>query len=136
MKKYTMLLQDSGLKATFQRINILHSVDILGHLSIDNIYAQIINSYPHISLATIYKNILLMVEKDILIEVPISGDKSQYELNKEKHIHLICTKCKNVTDIKYDKTYQEIIDNISNTNEFSIYTEQTNFYGLCALCKI
>jgi len=136
MKKYTTLLKNSGLKATFQRINILRSVDIGGHLSIDEIYQIILDSYPHISLATIYKNILLMVEKDILIEVPISGDKSQYELNKEKHIHLICTKCKNVTDIKYNKEYKKIIDNISNTNGFSIYTEQTNFYGLCALCKV
>lgn len=135
MKKYTMLLQDAGLKTTFQRTNILHSVDIFGHLSIDDIYQKVTETYPFISLATIYKNIVLMVEKEILIEVPIFGDKSKYELNKKRHLHLICTECKTVTDIEYSKAYKNIIDDLTETKGFLVYTEQTNFYGLCALCN-
>ena len=51
-------------------------------------------------------------------------------------MHLICTDCRNVQDIKHTKEHQKIIKDMTEINNFSIYTQQTNFYGLCALCKV
>ena len=66
MSDHTILLQSSELKATFQRINILENISKYGHISIDDIYAEVIKIHPSLSLATVYKNIVLMVEKGIL----------------------------------------------------------------------
>lgn len=72
MRDYTALLKASGLKATFQRMNILESIENHGHMSIEAIYEEVVKTHPLFSLATVYKNIILMVEKGVLVEVPIT----------------------------------------------------------------
>jgi len=63
MTDYATLLKESGLKATFQRMNILEVIEKSGHMSIEAIYDEVVKVHPSLSLATIYKNIILMVEK-------------------------------------------------------------------------
>ena len=135
MSDHTILLKQSNLKATFQRINILENVEIHGHISIDEIYKQIIKTHPSLSLATVYKNILLMVEKGLLIEVPIAGEKSKYELKKENHIHLICTKCTKVEDKPHTKEIDELFKDMSQVESFELSKQQINLYGVCAKCR-
>ncbi len=135
MSDHTILLKQSNLKATFQRINILENVEIHGHISIDEIYKQIIKTHPSLSLATVYKNIILMVEKGLLIEVPIAGEKSKYELKKENHIHLICTKCTKVEDKPHTKEIDELFKDMSQVESFELSKQQINLYGVCAKCR-
>jgi len=105
MTDYAALLKKSGLKATFQRMNILGVVEKYGHMSVEDIYAEVAKVHPSLSLATVYKNIILMMEKGVLVEVPIVGKKSKYELAKADHMHLICTECGEVEDkMCLDKT--------------------------------
>ena len=40
MTDYAKLLKESGLKATFQRMNILASIEKHGHMTIDDIYEK------------------------------------------------------------------------------------------------
>jgi len=134
MSDHTILLQNSELKATFQRINILENVEIYGHISIDEIYAQIIKTHPSLSLATVYKNIILMVKKGLLIEVPIVGQKSKYELKKANHIHLICTNCTKVEDRPHTKEIDNAFKQMSQRNHFELTKQQINLYGVCSEC--
>jgi len=132
-KDYALLLKDNGLKSTFQRTHILENIDALGHSSIEIIYDKITQIHPSLSLATVYKNILLMVKKGVLIEVPILGQKSKYELYKEEHIHLICTQCGKVED----KTYTEdksIFTKLAKKENFKLNSQQINLYGICQAC--
>jgi Fur family ferric uptake transcriptional regulator/Fur family peroxide stress response transcriptional regulator len=80
MTDYIEILKQNELKATFQRINILKIVEKNGHIDIDGIYEQIKQVLPTISLATVYKNIISMTQNGVLVEVPIIGKKSKYEL--------------------------------------------------------
>lgn len=134
MSDHTILLQNSELKATFQRINILENIAKYGHISIDDIYAEVIKVHPSLSLATVYKNIVLMVEKGILVEVPITGQKSKYEIKKENHIHLICNKCGEVTDKPYSTITDDIFSSFTSEDNFSILKKQINLYGVCSRC--
>ena len=74
MTDYVTLLKENDLKATFQRINILDVIDKHGHMSVENIYDEIIKVHPSISLATIYKNIILMVEKLFWLKCPFQAE--------------------------------------------------------------
>jgi len=135
MKDYGTLLNKSDLKATFQRINMLESIDNNGHMCIEGIYDEIVKIYPSLSLATVYKNIILMVEKGVVIEVPISGQKAKYELVKEDHIHLVCTECGEVEDKPHDERADRLFSNMSKSENFSLKKQQINLYGLCADCQ-
>jgi len=131
MTNYISLLQDNDLKATIQRTGILKSIDQAGHFNIDEIYEDVKEHYPTLSLATIYKNIILMVEKGVIVEVPMNGKKSKYELKKDDHIHLICQSCGEIYDREISKEREQIL----SIENFELKTAQINLYGICEKCQ-
>jgi len=135
MADYATLLKESGLKATFQRMSMLECIETQGHMSNDDIYDEVIKIHPSLSLATVYKNIILMVEKGVLVEVPINGKKSKYELVKDDHIHLVCTECGEVEDKPHNESADTVFDSITKEENFSLSKQQINLYGVCAHCQ-
>jgi len=136
MTDYVVILKESGLKATFQRMNILEVIEKYGHMSVDDIYEEVIKIHPSLSLATIYKNIILMMEKGVLVEVPIAGKKSKYELNKADHMHLICTECGEVEDRSCLDTTDKILHALTKQEHFKLNKRQINLYGICEKCQV
>jgi len=135
MDRYAKLLKDKGLKATFQRMTILSVIDRLGHASIDEIYENVLKSHPTLSLATVYKNIVSMVENNVLVEVPISGQKSKYEIKKDEHLHLICIECGDILDRELDKSIVAKTSQIAKESSFTLDEQQVNLYGICPKCQ-
>ena len=135
MSDYATLLKESGLKATFQRMNILESIEQYGHMTIDEIYEKVIKTHPSLSLATVYKNIILMVEKGVLVEVPITGEKAKYELTKADHIHLVCTECGEVEDRPHNVDADALFTTMTEQENFTLSKQQINLYGVCAECR-
>jgi len=135
MIDYVELLKENGLKATFQRMNILEVIDKCGHMSVEDIYEEVIKVHPSLSLATIYKNIILMQENGILIEVPIAGKKSKYELAKTDHMHLICTECGSVEDKSCFEMTDRIFHELTEEEHFRLNKRQVNLYGVCETCQ-
>jgi len=135
MMNYAQLLKEHELKATFQRTQILEVIEKYGHIAIERIYEEVSKIHASLSLATIYKNIIMMVEKGVLTEVPIVGQKSKYEIAKEDHIHLICTSCGTVMDKILDEDTSEDTQRVAEASGFSLEHRQLNLYGLCESCK-
>ena len=135
MTDYATLLKESGLKATFQRMNILERIEHHGHMSIDAIYEEVVKTHPSLSLATVYKNIILMVENGVLVEVPIEGKKAKYELAKSDHIHLVCTECGEVEDKPHDIGADSIFSSMTKEENFTLSKQQINLYGVCSNCQ-
>ena len=131
MTDYITLLQKSDLKATIQRTSILRSIEEAGHINIDDIYEVLKEQYPTLSLATVYKNITLMQENSVITEVPISSNKSKYELKKDDHIHLICQECGDIQDKKISSKTKETLE----ISEFKLNSSQINLYGVCQVCQ-
>ena len=134
MTHYAQLLKAHELKATFQRTQILEVIEKYGHIAIEKIYEEVSRVHASLSLATIYKNIVLMVEKGVLTEVPIVGKKSKYEFAKAEHIHLICTQCGAVTDKMLDADTAENTEKIAQVSDFTLKHRQVNLYGVCHEC--
>ena len=136
MTEYAILLKENGLKATFQRMNILDVVEKSGHMSVEDIYDEVTKVHPSLSLATIYKNIILMMEKGVLVEVPIAGKKPKYELAKSDHMHLICTECGDVEDRSCLDSTDKILHTLTEQEHFKLNKRQINLYGVCEKCQI
>ncbi|HHH37652.1 MAG TPA: transcriptional repressor [Epsilonproteobacteria bacterium] len=135
MSKYHTVLNQSGLKATNQRLGILEVLRERGHSAIDDIYQRVKKHHPTISLATVYKNIEVMVERGVLLEVPIAGRKSQYEIKKRDHIHLICLECGSVMDEMIEAIPQERLAQVAQRDDFLLSSSQINLYGICHNCQ-
>jgi Fur family ferric uptake transcriptional regulator/Fur family peroxide stress response transcriptional regulator len=133
---YVTLLKNKELKATFQRMSILEVINRAGHMSVEAIFAEVSKVHPSLSLATVYKNIVLMVEKGVLVEVPITGKKSKYELAKEDHIHLVCTECGEVEDRPKLQEADRVLHTLTDEESFALHKQQINLYGVCRACQM
>jgi len=133
MNKYTNILREHNLKATPQRLAIADILYKKGHADIEFLYELMLKKFSSISLATIYKNINLMLENSFIQEVKIPNAKSVYELTKNTHSHLVCQKCGEVEDITLD--LNNIIKSASKKSDFIVNKTDFILSGVCHNCK-
>ena len=70
-----------------------------GHPSPEEVYARVKKKVPSISMATVYKNIHLFVESGVFRKMSLHHGSLRVEMNDELHHHLVCSKCKEISDI-------------------------------------
>ena len=129
------LLKQNNLKITPQRITILKEIEKRGHISIEEIYENIREIHPSISLATIYKNLTSMQEAKIIDEVKLPNQKQRYELIKKPHIHLVCEKCWDITDIHFDSSIQQLKKDCETQMHYKIKDTSIVLLGICEHCQ-
>jgi Fur family ferric uptake transcriptional regulator/Fur family peroxide stress response transcriptional regulator len=129
------ILKENGLKATFQRIHILEVIGMCGHKDVDEIYAEVIKTHPSISLATVYKNILIMTQSGVLVEVPLMGRKAKFEIKKDCHVHLVCSHCGDIQDEAFELVDSDKMQNVLRQKNFAYSSQELNIYGICENCQ-
>lgn len=126
-------LKESGLKITPQRIAILQEICKSGHATVEEIYENILQIYPSISLATIYKNLISMCEAGIINEIKPPLQKQRYEINHIPHSHLICQICGSLQDV--DVNMGKMIELKAIPKDFEVSAMSVSIYGVCKNCK-
>jgi len=130
MDKYSPILKNVSLKSTPQRLAILNIIDNYGHICIDDIYNQVKPQFPSISLATVYKNINLLKDENVISEIHIQNEKPKFELTKQPHGHFVCKNCGSVYDFELQNVCNPTLNEISEITESEVY-----LYGICKSCK-
>jgi len=114
------------------------------HLSADEIYFAVNKKYPNIGLATIYRNLELLIQMNLISKIDIGDGKARYELtNGPKsihHHHLICRNCGEI--INYTDYIDEEIELLKKTEKglskkynFKVESHSIRFFGLCSKCN-
>ena len=98
------MLKGKGCRLTPQRLAMLRILaKSEGHPSAEQIYEQIRADYPTTSLATIYKTLSLLKKMGEVFELTFASVGSRYDGNKPyPHPHVICTKCGQILDPKFE----------------------------------
>jgi Fur family transcriptional regulator, peroxide stress response regulator len=130
---YANTLKNYDLKVTPQRVAIVQELYDCGHLNIDQLYSKLLDKFPSISLATIYKNMNAMIERIFVQEVKIPNEKSVYELTKESHAHFVCDCCKKIEDIHIDTS--TLFLQVQTQTHYTINSTSLIFNGLCSDCS-
>jgi len=129
MEKY----KNIGLKLTPQRLAILGYLDgNKEHPSAEDIYRAVSRRFPTMSFATVYNTIETLRQRGMLLELTIDPDKKRFDPNIKPHHHLICIKCRRITDIH--KNYKLSVSSIES-GDFEIVGNHIEFYGICPKCK-
>jgi Fur family transcriptional regulator, peroxide stress response regulator len=124
-----------GLAATHQRKIIFEAVVAApGHYSPEQIYAVVRRRVPSVSLATIYNNLRMFVEKGLLREVSPHASTLLVEGNLEPHHHLVCTRCKSVDDITGDFIDFKRLARQA-PDGFDLSDPLIEVFGLCRRCS-
>ena len=125
-------LKDAGLKVTHPRTKIL---DILQsnpdmHLSADEIHNKLVDHNESIGLATVYRVLTQLEVAGLIQKNQFSDNQSSYEIKKQHHDHLICTKCGKIIEFMNDdlETLQE---KISDKYQFRLDSHVMTLFGVC-----
>ena len=128
-------LRDNGHKITPQRLAIVQIIaESEGHPSVENIYDQIKKDFPTMSLATVYRNIVIIKSLGEVLELGFPDGSNRYDGNKPyPHPHVICIKCKKIVDPDLD-SLDEIKKEVALETNFKILNHRLDFFGLCSDC--
>lgn len=100
LRTFRDLCAEHGIAVTHQRQVLYETMQSMyGHPSPEEVFASVKQRIPSISLATVYKNIHLFVESGVFRELSIHHGTLRVEMNKHPHHHMVCTICKQVTDL-------------------------------------
>ena len=134
-KQFRELAWKHGMAATHQREVIFEAVvSAPGHYSPEQIYAVVKRRIPSVSLATIYNNLRVFVEKGLLREVTPHASTLRVDGNLESHHHLVCTRCKSVQDITGDFVDFKRLARRA-PGGFDLSEPLIEIFGLCASCN-
>jgi len=101
--EFRQLCRMHNLAATHQRQKIYEAlVSRPGHYSPEEIYDQVKQDLPSISLATVYKNLKTFVQAGMLRDVSLHHGAWRIDANPLPHHHLVCTRCHSITDLDLD----------------------------------
>jgi Fur family ferric uptake transcriptional regulator len=129
-------LTEKNLRKTEERLTILKKICSLpNHFTVDQLEQQLVEAKFHVSKATLYNTVDVLVEGGIIVRHQIASKKVEYELRKkaETHLHQVCSNCGAQREVKIDTLLKSgIYSHITRfTPEyFSLYV-----YGVCSKCK-
>ena len=128
--------RDTGHKITPQRLAIIEIIATsTGHPSVEDIYDQIRNDFPTMSLATVYRNIVLMKSLGQILELGFPDGSNRYDGNRPyPHPHVICIKCKKIVDPELD-SLDDMREEVAAETGFKILNHRLDFFGICSSCR-
>lgn len=122
------------MKVTPQRLavykELLRSED---HPTPEMLFKAVQRAMPSLSLATIYKSLDALEKLGLIQAVEIDSDSRRYDANMNRHHHLVCARCRNVTDF-----YDEALDAVVPSQRMKGFIPQSitvKVIGLCASCS-
>jgi Fur family ferric uptake transcriptional regulator len=132
------VLRSRDLKVT--RTRRLIFAEILAspetHLDVGEIHARLQRKGRHVSLATIYRTLRLLVRNGFVSRVDFGESHGHYERKGAKagHGHLICLACGRVSEFA-DERIQGAVGAIGAAEAFELDKFSLQIFGYCRACK-
>lgn len=130
-------LKSVGLKITLPRVKVLHILEKseVRHLSAEDIYRALVDMGEEVSLATVYRVLTQFEAAGLVYRHNFEGGHSVFELSEgEHHDHLICVKCRKVSEFT-DDIIEERQAMIAKREQFKMTSHALTIYGWCHTCQ-
>ncbi len=133
---FTQYLEDRNLRKTPERFFILDKVqEMRDHFQAEDLYSVLENESFHVSRATVYNTLNLLVDCALVRRLQFGTESAQYEKveGTTNHLHLVCTHCGKIKEVK-DAELTRALGSKKfrgfQTSYFTLY-----FHGICSKCK-
>ncbi|MFC7322854.1 Fur family transcriptional regulator [Halobacillus campisalis] len=127
-------LKEKGYKRTRQRERILEIfVKQDQYIAAKSILKEIQEDFPGVSYDTIYRNLYLLTDEEILEATELGGEK-HFRLGCDTqghHHHFICTDCGKTKSIEFCPM-ESINENLKG---YDIENHKFEIYGKCPVCS-
>ena len=129
-------LKDKHIRITETRKAILsYMIEARHHPSAEQIYKDLKPDYPHMSLATVYNNLKVLIEEGFVNEIKLSHDNTSYfDFMGHHHLHIACERCGRITDF-VDVDIPHIKKEAEEQTDYKVTRTQLLMYGICSDCQ-
>lgn len=106
-------------------------IDAARPLSAPEILASAQQSVPGLGIATVYRQLKVLQDQQVIQAVMLPGDNPRYELSgQHHHHHFQCTACQRVFDVH---ACPGRVEQLAPPG-FTVQHHELTLYGLCADC--
>ena len=129
-------LKNKKLRNTAERSAICSTVCRINKpFTLDMIWQQLEDAKFHVSRASVYNTMELLLDANIVVRHKFTGAIVQYELKNfdDQSIYAVCTHCDTVRKVKNEKFNNLFTD--CKIPKFTIEHHSLHFYGMCSKCK-
>lgn len=128
-------LKENEYKLTPQRLAVAKILSQSeGHPSVEQIYDKLMDQFPTISMATVYRNVMIMKSLGQVLELGFPDGSNRYDGKRPyPHPHVICIICRKIIDPDLD-TLKNLEAEVAKETGFEIRTHRLDFFGVCEDC--
>ena len=137
LNRFKEALTKEGLKYTPQRTVVLEEIiKDKGHRESEEIYLALKKSGQHVSRATIYRTMDILVNNGFARKMNLGDGRARYEskVNSPHHDHLVCMDCGLIVEFM-DQKIEDLQDEIAIQYEFQLKRHIHQLFGLCKKCQ-
>jgi Fur family peroxide stress response transcriptional regulator len=135
VRSFADICRAKGLRLTPQRLSVYRTLLRMGrHPDAESLHREVRRSHPTISLATVYNTLDTLVGLGVVSEVNVFREGAKYEANLAPHHHLVCTRCRRITDF-HDSAPARFDLPRDVAGGFRLTHVAIQFLGICADCE-
>ena len=128
---FTAYLEQNQQRKTPERYAILDEIySSKAHFDVDELFLKMKTRNYHVSRATVYNTLDLLVESGLVKRHQFGQNTSHYEqaFGYKQHDHLICNHCKKVFEF-CDPRVQQITSTMGQLLKFEVSSHSLHLYG-------
>lgn len=129
-------LKQADGRITSQRLGIIRSLVYNdNHPSAEDIYRELQQTFPTLSIATVYKTLERLKGMGEVLELEFREGRNRYDGMKPRpHTHLMCTACGKILDLDFELPL-ESASNVARASGFQLGRVRFDLYGVCNDCR-
>jgi Fur family ferric uptake transcriptional regulator len=129
-------LTEKEYRLTPQRMMIVSAIENSdGHISAEEIYAQVAAKYPQVNVSTVYRTLELLKKLGLVTETDFGEGRVRYHpAGKGHHHHLVCTECGTVIDLD-ESQLSSLESMLLREYKFTADLRHLAIFGRCAKCR-
>lgn len=104
------------------------------HPSADMVYADLQQTHPDISRATVYRNLALFKSQGTIASLGIVAGVERFDGNTDPHVHFICNRCSAILDLPQMAVPQNLCSQAAAETQGRVDLCQLTFSGVCSAC--
>jgi Fe2+ or Zn2+ uptake regulation protein len=130
-------LRSRGFRLTAPRRAVLEVVrGTKTHPTAEEVHRLVIRRAPTVSLATVYRNLRLLVDAGLLGELP--GPRARFDANTRAHHHFTCLRCGRIADVEApvaEPHSRALSTRVAARTGLTITHHRIDFFGRCRDCQ-
>jgi Fur family peroxide stress response transcriptional regulator len=128
-------LLDAGCRLTPQRAAILAYLDgNRSHPTAADVLAGARQSYPALSLATVYNTLEVLTRLGAVLELP-SPVGNRYDPDTRRHVNVICDHCGTIRDVPAAQEIDRLAETVERATGYKLAgRHEVLYYGVCSRC--